>query len=276
MKPYREGSKDEEEWKSFVHIGENIMLVWIISVITLVAVVLIVFGYQRVRTSRQANFEGIESPETVEAYNRISRWPQFKLLRRLIVREIRKYHPEGVMVDVGCGPGYLVEVMSESFPHLRFIGVDIAEEMIQKAASNPSFKGVGKRVEFRQGDVQKLPFEDNAVDFVVSTLSLHHWSQPNQALQEICRVLKPQGQFLIFDLRRDARRFFYWLLRFAQTFVVPRVIRSAKEPTGSARAAYTPDEAEALLSGTPFRQCKIKRGFGWMFIWGRKDELERL
>ena len=246
------------------------MVIGVISAVILIAIIVAILGFLRVSIPRQANIEGIETPEAVEAYNRISRWPQFRLLRLIIVREIRKYHPGGIMVDIGCGPGYLIEVMAKSFPHLHLSGVDIAEEMTQQAARNLTSLGLGERVEFRQGDVQELPFEDNAVDFMVSTLSLHHWSQPGQALQEIHRVLKPRGQFLIFDLRRDARRFFYWLLRFAQTFVVPAAIRSVKEPTGSARAAYTPVEVEAFLPGTPFQHYKVKSGFGWMFIWGRK------
>ncbi|MEW5813837.1 MAG: class I SAM-dependent methyltransferase [Spirochaetota bacterium] len=94
-------------------------------------------------------------------------------------------------------------------PHLRIIGMDIAEEMITIASNNAASIGYNNRVTFRRGDVTKLPFEDHAVDFVVSTLSLHHWSDPTQALREIYRILKPSGQFLIFDLRRDARRFLY-------------------------------------------------------------------
>jgi hypothetical protein len=80
-------------------------VVLIILAVALALVVLIVFGYQRVSIARQASFEGIESPEVVNAYNRISRWPQFKFLRYLVVRELKTYHPSGVLVDVGCGPG---------------------------------------------------------------------------------------------------------------------------------------------------------------------------
>ncbi|MBI4187367.1 MAG: class I SAM-dependent methyltransferase [Chloroflexi bacterium] len=220
---------------------------------------------------RQVSREGIENGEAVQAYNRISRWPQFGLLRRMILSEIRACEPEGTIVDVGCGPGYLVAAVAKSFPRLHIIGVDISEEMIQQAARNVSSLGLGERVEFRQRDVKQMPFEDNSVDFVVSTLSLHHWSESKESLEEIHRVLKPEGQFLIFDLRRDARQLFYWLLHFAQRFVVPAELRSVNEPTGSARSSYTPAEVEAIILETPFQQYKIKPGFGWMFIWGRKS-----
>jgi len=229
---------------------------------------ILILGCPRVTFPRKAGAEGIENPEAVQAYDRISQWPQFRFLRRMIVGELKKYHPEGTVVDIGCGPGYLVAVIAKSLPHLHIIGVDIAEEMLQVATNNLSSLGFKERVMFRQGDVKKMPFEDNAVDFVVSTFSLHHWPDPSRALQEIHRVLKPEGQFLIFDLRRDERHFFYWLLRFATKFIVPAPLRSINEPFGSALSSYTPVESEAFLSKSSFQQWRIKPGIGWMFLWG--------
>jgi ubiquinone/menaquinone biosynthesis C-methylase UbiE len=246
------------------------MVIWIILALAFLVLIIAMLGYPRMTFPRQPSLEGVEDPEAVQAYDRISRWPQFKVLRRRVVVELKKHHPKGSIVDVGCGPGYLVADIAEALPHLHVIGVDIAEEMIEVAARNLSSLGLSEQVEFRRGDAQNLPFEDNAVDFVVSTLSLHHWSDPRQALQEIYRVLKPEGQFLLFDLRRNGRRLFYWLLRFAQTFVVPAALRRINEPIGSVLSSYTPAELEALLSGTPFQQWRIKPGLGWMFVWGSK------
>jgi len=224
------------------------------------------------RIARKANVEGIASPESARAYDLISRWPQFRFLRRLVVSELKKHHPDGTVVDVGCGPGYLIAVIAKSLPNLRqIIGVDVAEEMLEVAANNLAAAGLRERVKFQHGDVSALPFKANAVDFVVSTLSLHHWVAPQSALLEIHRVLKPGGQFLIFDLRRDSRRFFYWLLHFVTRFVVYPALRSINEPLGSVLASYTPDEVAALVSKAGFQRWHIKPGFGWMFIWGCKD-----
>ena len=231
-------------------IGITSALVFLLLIISLI-------GYSRVSITRQVSREGIEDDEVVQAYDRISRWPQFKFLRKIFVDELKKYHPEGILVDVGCGPGYLIMTMASLFKHLRIIGVDIADEMLQKATKNVCLLDPADRISFRHGDIQELPFDNDSLDFVVSTLSLHHWSEPKESIQEINRVLKPGGQFLIFDLRRDSRRLFYWLVRFAQTFILPAALKRINEPAGSFLASYTPAELESLLYMTSFKQWKI-------------------
>ena len=247
------------------------MWIWLISAIAFLALVVLVLGYHRVNVPRRVSpQEGIEDIVAVQAYDKISRWPQFRLLRMMIVGELKKHNPNGVLIDVGCGPGYLVVETAKSFPHLTVIGVDISEEMVQKATDTASGLGIGEKVSFRRGDIQGLPFEDHSMDFVVSTLSLHHWSEPKSAMEEVNRVLKPRGQFLIFDVRRDSRRLFYWLIRFAQTFILPDTMKRINEPTCSFLAGYTPTELEALMSGSPFDGWKVKPGIFWTFIWGSK------
>ena len=247
------------------------MLIWIIFGIIIRITAFLAFGYPRVNTPRKASAEGIENPEMVKAYNRISQWPQFKFLRKMVVREVKANNPKGTVVDIGCGPGYLINAIAKSLPHLRIIGVDISEDMLKAARNNSSSFDLNKRIKYRRGDVGELPFKDNAIDFVVSTFSLHHWSDPGEALQEIHRVLKHKGQFIIFDLRRDSRRLFYWLLRFATKFIVPVPLRNIGEPLGSALSSYTITEVDTMFRKSPFQQWKTKSGIGWMFVWGCKD-----
>jgi len=245
---------------------------WVIIGVFLLTLIFVLLGCRRVKVYRQISpEEGIEDTEVVKAYDRISRWPQFKILRRIIVGELKRYHPEGILADIGSGPGYLIENLSKSFPHLSIIGVDVSRGMLKKASENVLRQGLGDRVSFRHGDIQGLPFDNNSLDFIVSTLSLHHWAEPVKAIQEIDRVLKHGGQFLIFDLRRDSPRLFYWLIRFAQRFVLPYPMKRINEPTSSALASYTPSEVRSLLLNTSFEKWKIKSGFFWIFVWGCKE-----
>jgi ubiquinone/menaquinone biosynthesis C-methylase UbiE len=249
----------------------NIMWVWILTGLFFIVLVVLVTGGRRLNTTRHIGpEEGIEDIEVARGYDKISQWPQFRMLRRLIISELRSYHPQGTLVDIGCGPGYLIADILRAFPQLSVIGVDIAEEMLQRAADNLSALGFGERSSFRQGDIHELPFGNGSVDFVVSTLSLHHWSEPTKAVSEVHRVLKPGSRFLLFDLRRDSPRLFYWAMRFAQKFVLPAAMSSINEPTSSVLASYTSAELRQILSGTPFKDWSLKQGIFWSFVAGKK------
>jgi ubiquinone/menaquinone biosynthesis C-methylase UbiE len=248
------------------------ILGWLIPV-GFILVFLLILGYltrQREPLQRTPSFEGIEPPGLVRAYDFMSRTPQFTLLRLLVASQLKRYHPSGRLVDIGCGPGYLLGVIGRRFRRLQLMGIDISKTMVEAAHRSLAHKGLGSRVAFREGDIERLPLQDDSVDFIVSTFSLHHWGNPLEALREVHRVLKPKGQFLLFDLRRDARSLLYWFLRFATTFVVPQPLRQVTEPLGSLLASYTTREMQTYLAKVAFQKTGITSGLIWLFVWGQK------
>ena len=172
------------------------------------------------------------------------------------------------MVDLGSGPGYLASRLSQEFPGSEVIGLDISEETLELAIADwPA--NYYRNIQFCCGDVERLPFKDGVIDIIISSLSLHHWRNPKKAVLEINRVLKPGGQFLIMDLRRDARRFYYYVFVIGQLFA-PAALRRINGAVGSFWSSYTPEELDGLLSEASFEDMKIKPQFGWMFAFGSK------
>jgi ubiquinone/menaquinone biosynthesis C-methylase UbiE len=109
-------------------------------------------------------------------------------------------HPGGKVLEVGSGPGRLAVRLAREAPGMTLTGVDISDAMVERAARRAAGAGITGRVRFEVGDVAALPLSDGEFDGVVSTLSLHHWSDPASGLAEIHRVLKPGGEARIYDL----------------------------------------------------------------------------
>lgn len=98
------------------------------------------------------------------------------------------------VLDLGCGTGQLMsQIISEdSSRHLT--GLDLSEEMLKIAKEN-----LGSKATFILGDSEDLPFEDSSFDLVYCNDSFHHYPYPHIVLEEVNRVLKPGGTFLIGD-----------------------------------------------------------------------------
>jgi len=216
--------------------------------------------------------EGIDDPEIAEGFNRVALMPQMGLMRRYVARRATRMTARGEAVDLGCGPGYLAVEMARQAPGLHVTGVDLSDEMLAEAEDYARQHGMDQAVSFRKGDVQQIPFADGTVDLVVSTLSLHHWSDPIAVLDEVARVLSPGGSFLIFDLRRDLSAPVWLLLWLVTGFLVPPALRRANEPLASRNAAYTPLEARDLAERSRLIGWRVARGPVWLIIEGCQQD----
>jgi ubiquinone/menaquinone biosynthesis C-methylase UbiE len=195
--------------------------------------------------------------------------PQMRLLRWYAAHRAVGLMRKGKAVDLGCGPGHLVLELARHAPDLHVTGIDLSDEMLAQGQANARRAGLEGRVSFRKGDAGQIPFPDTSLDMAISTLSLHHWHNPLAVLDEVTRVLRPGGAFLIFDLRRDVAAPFWLLLWFATRFVVPAALRRVNEPLGSRDAAYTPQETAQLATRSQLRGWRVTRGPLWLAIEGK-------
>jgi ubiquinone/menaquinone biosynthesis C-methylase UbiE len=225
--------------------------------------------YQRRSKNRIPSQESLDDPAVAEAFAQVSTKPPWRLLRWYISRRASSLKDVGEAIDLGCGPGYLVLELAKRSKGLHVIGVDCSEEMLIQANANAYKSGLAGRVSFKIGNAERTPYEDHSLDLVVSTLSLHHWKNPILVMNEIVRVLRPGGGYLIFDLRRDMAAPFYVFLWLITRFVVPAPLRLANEPMGSRDAAYTPYEVTDLVSKSHLVNSVIFESPAWLLIEGK-------
>lgn len=98
------------------------------------------------------------------------------------------------LLDVGCGTGALLKPLSERYPAALLVGVDPVPEMLTVAR-----RRLPAEIDLRAGWAERLPFERERFDVVVSCNAFHYFQEPVAALREMRRVLAPGGRLLITD-----------------------------------------------------------------------------
>jgi ArsR family transcriptional regulator len=142
------------------------------------------------------------------------------------------------VADIGCGEGYLTLEMARWARHVT--GVDRSDDVLERA------KGLGERrqvanVTWKKGDLSRVPLRDESIDLAVFAQSLRYASDPERALAEASRILRPGGRVLILDLRQHD-----------QAWVQARF--------GDQRTGFAGGELESLLQATGFRAIRQSIG----------------
>jgi ubiquinone/menaquinone biosynthesis C-methylase UbiE len=113
------------------------------------------------------------------------------------------------VLDVGCGTGFpLFELAHQLGPTSHLIGIDIWENALQRATFKKKFYDL-KNVETIKADASDMPFQNDRFDLITSNLGINNFEQPQKALDECFRVLKPRGEMIITTNTVGHMRFFY-------------------------------------------------------------------
>jgi SAM-dependent methyltransferase len=100
----------------------------------------------------------------------------------------------GLIVDAPCGAGVAFRGLSPS-QDVRYLAVDLSPRMVDRAAAESRRRGL-LQVELEVGDMMALPIGAGAADLVLSYWGLHCLSDPETALDEVARVLRPGGRLI--------------------------------------------------------------------------------
>ena len=103
----------------------------------------------------------------------------------------------GRLIDVACGPGVVTAALAPNAASV--VAFDATDEMLAKARARCAKAGLSN-VEFKTGDAENLPFADGEFDGAVTRAALHHFADPQCAISEMFRVLRPGGVAVLADV----------------------------------------------------------------------------
>ncbi|MBI3999441.1 MAG: ubiquinone/menaquinone biosynthesis methyltransferase [Candidatus Omnitrophica bacterium] len=168
---------------------------------------------------------------------------------------------ENTILDLGAGTGKSLSTFLRAHRFKRAVGCDFSEPMLQKAK-----KRLGDSAFLVSGDFHRLPFPDQSFDLVTGSFILRSVQNMAQFLEEVKRVLKPQGKAVFLELTRPKNRFI-WKLFYEPylKFCIPSVGQLFSRHEGayqflsqSIQAFVEPEDLQAQFDLTGFSEFSAK------------------
>ena len=142
------------------------------------------------------------------------------------------------VADIGCGEGYLTLECARWARTV--VGIDRSEEVLERAKALAARRRV-TNVQWKKGDLGRLPLRDGSMDVALLSQALHHATAPEETVAEAVRILRPGGRVLVLDLRQHD-----------QAWVRTRF--------GDQRLGFSDAELERLLHDAELDEVRVQVG----------------
>ena len=169
---------------------------------------------------------------------------------------LSKIKPGGKVLDIGVGIGCDTELLCKK--GFEVFGIDLTSRSVESTRARLNFYGL--KADIKQGNAEKLDFPDNTFDAVYSFGVLHHTPDTEKAINEVHRVLKPNGIALIMLYNKQSLN--YWA-----HVVTKTQYDGTKNDFCPVERAYTKKQVKRMFQR--FSQIKIKPDYLFGTGWGR-------
>ncbi len=181
--------------------------------------------------------------------------------RKRAVIEARVQPGESVL-DCACGTGDLTQAFARFSKAAHIVGSDYTPNMLEVARHKREHlhNQLQSRIEYLQADAQQLPFEDQSFDVVSIAFGIRNVQDPDKAMGEFYRVLKPDGRLMILEFGQPGFPPMRWFNTFYCGTVMPRTATwIARDRSGAYK--YLPRSVKSFKTRPEMEQSYAQAGF---------------
>jgi demethylmenaquinone methyltransferase/2-methoxy-6-polyprenyl-1,4-benzoquinol methylase len=177
--------------------------------------------------------------------------------RKRVVRMVGDTNPKTIL-DIATGTADLAINLAETSAK-RIVGLDISPGMLEVGKQKIKKKALHEKIEMVLGDGEKLPFEDNSFDAITVAFGVRNFENLEQGLQEILRVLKPKGIFVVLETAVPTKTPFKQFYKFYTKYILPLIGKLFSKDNSA--YGYLSESAAAFPYGENFNNILRKIGF---------------
>lgn len=159
--------------------------------------------------------------ENYDGLNRVISFGTDIKWRKKVVAAVAANNPDSIL-DIATGTGDLAIQMAKTGAS-RIVGLDLSEGMLKVGRKKIALKDLTPRIEMIQGDSENLPFEDNSFDAITVAFGVRNFENLEKGLEEIYRVLKPGGIFVVLETSVPTKFPYKQGYRFYSNIILPAI-----------------------------------------------------
>ena len=177
--------------------------------------------------------------------------------RKKVVQLVGENNPKQIL-DIATGTGDLALMMMSLNPD-KITGLDISEGMLNVGKQKVKNAGLSDKIEMIVGDSENMPFDDNTFDAITVSFGVRNFENLDKGLQEIVRVLKPGGKFVVLETSNPTKTPFKQGYKLYTNIFLPIVGRLFSKD--KVAYSYLSESANSFPFGKAFNNILEKNGF---------------
>jgi demethylmenaquinone methyltransferase/2-methoxy-6-polyprenyl-1,4-benzoquinol methylase len=177
--------------------------------------------------------------------------------RKKVVKMARSANPENIL-DIATGTGDLAIMLAKS-TDAKITGFDLSAGMLEVGRKKVNEHGLENRIEMIQGDAENMPFENDTFDCITVAFGVRNFENLKQGLDEIYRVLKPGGKFIILEFSQPESFPMKQLYAFYSKHILPLIGKKISKDQSA--YTYLPESVKAFPYGEEMKNILKNSNF---------------